>query len=66
MKAAISRTVTIVTTSVTTVKTTTRDTETHHAQLDSVNDLDNDWREASLCDWEKRTCIAEVAEPYPD
>ena len=52
MKSSIIRKVTIVTTTVQTVKTTTKDTESFDIKLDGKNPKTNDLRIDSKYDWE--------------
>ena len=52
-KSVILRTISIVTTTVQTVKTTTKDIESYAVQLDGNNLMQNDQRVDSLYSWEK-------------
>ncbi len=53
MKNTILRTVTVVTTTVQTVKTTTKDTETYVERFDGEREYETDTRVDSLNSWER-------------
>ena len=64
MKSSIIRTVTIVTTTIQTVKTTTKDTESFDITLDGDNPKTNDLRVDSKYDWETTKSVETENDEY--